>query len=187
MFPPVKRVFLSSVGRGLEKHRQAVSKAIGYLDGYKCVRMEDFGARNRSSIDFCCETVRDCSIFVGILGPAYGNCTRSSSRSFSELEYDAADDADIPRLMFLTDDRFRGAKCPVERKWKQRKQSAFRRRVTNQRQVRYFGSSMDLAIQVVVALYNQERSKESKEPGRSTAPENHSDEKRPEATSIKEN
>lgn len=187
MFPPVKRVFLSSVGRGLEKHRQVVSEAIEYLDGYKCVRMEDFGARDRSSIDFCCETVRDCSIFVGILGPAYGSCPPSSRRSFSELEYDAAVDAGIPRLIFLTPARFRGAKCPVEHEWKQRKQRSFRRRVTSERQARYFRSSMDLAIHVVVALYNHERSQESKEPGRSLAPENHSHEKRPEATSIKEN
>jgi len=42
----LKSVFLSSTARDLHPHRQAVYPAIEALDGYHCVRMEDFGARD---------------------------------------------------------------------------------------------------------------------------------------------
>ena len=41
----VRTVFLSSVALSLEGYRNAVYRAIERLDGYHCVRMEDFGAR----------------------------------------------------------------------------------------------------------------------------------------------
>ena len=41
-----KTVFLSSTGKDLTEYREAAYKAIEGLDGYHCVRMEDFGARD---------------------------------------------------------------------------------------------------------------------------------------------
>ena len=42
----VRRVFLSSTARDLGPHCEAVFKAISGMDGFQCVRMEDFGARD---------------------------------------------------------------------------------------------------------------------------------------------
>src|SRR5689334_13522743 len=80
----VRRVFLSSVGRGLEKCREATYEAIGRLDGYHCVRMEDFGARGVHSVEHCISSVATCEIFVGIVGHLYGSCPPGSSESFTE-------------------------------------------------------------------------------------------------------
>jgi hypothetical protein len=38
-------VFLSSTGADLREYREAALLAMQKLDGWKCVRMEDFGAR----------------------------------------------------------------------------------------------------------------------------------------------
>ena len=41
MFPRLRTVFLSSVAGGLAEYRDTAAEAIGYLDDWKCVRMED--------------------------------------------------------------------------------------------------------------------------------------------------
>ncbi|ADE15441.1 conserved hypothetical protein [Nitrosococcus halophilus Nc 4] len=51
------KVFLSSTARDLADYRQAVYEAIHRLDGFHCVRMEDFGARDTVADTFCREKV----------------------------------------------------------------------------------------------------------------------------------
>jgi len=63
------------VWSGLDSCRDAVYQAINRLDGYKCVRMEDFGARDAPSESVCIDVVRSCEIFVGIIGPRFGSST----------------------------------------------------------------------------------------------------------------
>lgn len=49
----IKTVFLSSTSKDLTQYREAAYRAIERLDGYHCVRMEDFGARNWRADAFC--------------------------------------------------------------------------------------------------------------------------------------
>ncbi|MBN1421179.1 MAG: DUF4062 domain-containing protein, partial [Planctomycetes bacterium] len=86
----MRRVFLSSTARDLAAHREATHRAIGGLEGWHCVRMEDFGARDREPDPFCREKVAECDVFVGIVGHLRGSCPPGSETSFSEGEYDAA-------------------------------------------------------------------------------------------------
>ena len=67
------RVFLSSTTRDLESYRDAIYKAIVGLDGYHCMRMEDFGARDARPDELCRSNVGECDIFVGIIGHQYGS------------------------------------------------------------------------------------------------------------------
>lgn len=69
-----KTVFLSSVSTGLEAYREAVYHAIEKMEGYHCVRMEDFGARDRDSKELCRIKAAECDLFVGIAGQRYGSC-----------------------------------------------------------------------------------------------------------------
>ena len=48
----MKKVFLSSTARDLTEYRDKVYQAIDGLDGFHCVRMEDFGARNARADEF---------------------------------------------------------------------------------------------------------------------------------------
>jgi uncharacterized protein DUF4062 len=45
------KVFLSSTSRDLDPYRQRATKAINGMDGYHCVAMENFGARDSSADD----------------------------------------------------------------------------------------------------------------------------------------
>jgi hypothetical protein len=115
--------------------------------------MEEFGARDQSSEQFCPEAVKACDIFIGVLGPDYGSCPRGSRKSFCELEWDVATDAHKARLMFHTVEGFPRS-SPPEAMWKQKKQAAFRKKVTQERQCAYFTSSQELAIKMVSAILN---------------------------------
>lgn len=82
---PDKSVFLSSTAKDLKEYREAAYRAIEGLDGYHCVRMEDFGARDDISEDFCLSRVEECDLFVGIVGHLYGSCPNIREKSYAEL------------------------------------------------------------------------------------------------------
>lgn len=90
--PPnlIRKIFLSSTFRDLAKHRAAVIAAIESLDGYHCVRMENFGARDWEPDAFCRAQVQACDLFIGIVGHLHGSCPPSSAQSYTEREFEAA-------------------------------------------------------------------------------------------------
>src|SRR5919206_3291498 len=97
----IRTVFLSSTGRDLHDHREAVYAAIQKLDGWKCIRMEDFGARDIKPLDFCLEQIGACDLFVGLIGHYHGSSPPGDKASFTEHEYREAERLGKPRLMFI--------------------------------------------------------------------------------------
>jgi hypothetical protein len=65
-------VFLSSTAKDLRTYREAIYQAISKLEGYHCIGMEDFGARNAEANDFCRAKVAECDVFVGLIGHLHG-------------------------------------------------------------------------------------------------------------------
>lgn len=104
--PRLKKVFLSSTARDLAEYRDAVAAAINRLDGWKCIRMEDFGARATTPDAFCRGMVPQCDLFVGLIGHFYGSIPKGKTRSYTEREFDAARKAGMPRLMLFADEGF---------------------------------------------------------------------------------
>jgi hypothetical protein len=153
----IRTVFLSSVAAGLEQYRDAVYEAINGLDDYKCVRMEDFGARDCQPEAFCRQKIAESDIFVGIVGQLYGSCPPSNEKSFSELEYEAAVESGRPGLMFLATEEFPVPAHLIEPDAKREKQRAFRSRVNAETLRETFDSEEDLVSLVVKAIHNQEK------------------------------
>jgi hypothetical protein len=151
----VKKVFLSSVSEGLEPYRVAVYEAIRLLDGYHCVRMEDFGARDTQSEEFCRREVAECDIFVGIVGQRYGSCPPGSDKSYTEIEYDTAVKESKVCLMFVAPEEFPVAANLIEAAEKRHRLDTFRRRVMSERQVERFQSESTLATRVIAAIHNR--------------------------------
>jgi hypothetical protein len=123
---PIKKVFLSSTARDLQEYREAAYRAIEGLDGYHCVRMEDFGARNDKPNEFCRAKVEECDLFIGIVGHLYGSCPEGCDQSYTEREYEAAVGAGIPRLIIVAPQDFPVPADLIESDEKRKKQKAFR-------------------------------------------------------------
>jgi hypothetical protein len=168
-----RKVFISSVSQGMELYREAVSKAIEGLDGYSCVKMESFGARDAPSDDVCLKQVRESDVFVGILGHQYGT-VHPSGKSYSEREYDAAVEAGIERLMFVAPDDFPVQAHLIESDAKREAQRGFRERVKQDRQVAFFRTHDELASKVDQAIFNSKAAQESQAEVHKVAETHHS-------------
>jgi tetratricopeptide (TPR) repeat protein len=152
-----KRVFLSSTSKDLTEYREAAYRAIERLDGYHCVRMEDFGARNWRADAFCRAKVGECDVLVGIVGHCHGSCPPDSDQSYTEREYDAAVDTGVPRLMFLAPEDFPLPAKLIEPDEQRRRQAAFRDRVSGDCIRATFSSPDDLGALVAEAIHNWAR------------------------------
>jgi hypothetical protein len=150
----VKTVFLSSVARGLEEYREAVYRAVEGLDGYHCVRMEDFGARPEDPVSVCSTRASSCDVFVGIVGQRYGSSPPGDDRSITEIEFEAARAAGVPRLVFLAPEEFPVPANLIERDDRRERQQAFRRRILSDDTVEFFSTREELTEAVVRALHN---------------------------------
>lgn len=154
----MKKVFLSSVAKGLEACRDAAYERVNKLDGYHCVRMEDFGARDAAPADLCRQKVRECDIFVGIVGPRYGSCPPDMDTSFTEIEYETARKEGRRRLVFVTDENFPLADSLREDDTTYAKLARFRSTVLADRGSVFFSSAQELALLVATAIHNSQPS-----------------------------
>ncbi len=152
----MKKVFLSSTFRDLHQYRDAADSVLRLLDGYHCIRMEDFGARDREADEFCRQKVAECGLYVGILGPNYGSIHEPSGKSYTEREFDMAIECNIPRLMFLTVSNFALGDDLREPDDKHNRQRAFRNRAVNAIVRDSFSSFDDLGTKLAVGIRNWE-------------------------------
>ena len=148
-----RKVFLSSTSRDLAEYRKAVIAAVRRLDGWDTIDMESFGSRAKLPDELCREKVRECDVFVGVLGHCFGG-VHDSGQSFTEREYDEAVAQNKARLMFLAP-----TSLQFEAKWliedgNLEKQKAFRKRVNKAATRDEFHNSGDLAGRVATALQN---------------------------------
>jgi len=153
----LRTVFLSSTGADLREYREAAFLAIQKLDGWKCVRMEDFGARDWDVNTFCCAQVKQCDLFVAIIGHRFGDGPKESRESYTQRECRAASEAKKPRLLFLAPDDFAIPANLREPEWKLDAQESFRKGLidSKDRVVSLgFTTPADLAQRIVTGIYH---------------------------------
>ena len=111
---------------------EAVERAISAA-GHVVVDMADFAAAGQAPAQVCAARVRGCDVYVGVLGTRYGSLVRDRPGvSYTELEFDAATEAGLDRLVFMLDTEAEDPGIPasalIDREFGAR-QDAFRRRV----------------------------------------------------------
>ena len=94
------QVFVSSTYNDLKEERGRVFEAILAMEHIP-VGMEYFGSRNRSSVEIIQNFLDQCDFQVTIIGTKYGSLISGSQISFTEMEYDYANEKRIPQLTFL--------------------------------------------------------------------------------------
>ena len=101
--------------------------------GHVIVDMAGFPAADLPAAQLCAGRVRGCDVYVGVLGTRYGSPVRDKPEvSYTELEFEAATEAGLPRLVFLLDTGADDVRIPlsmlIDREFGAR-QDAFRGRV----------------------------------------------------------
>ena len=95
------RVFVSSVIRGMERHRAAVSDAIESL-GYAVIRSEEFGASTDTPRRACLQAARTADLTIVLLGVKYGQ-PQSSGLSATHEEFREARDHGTVAVLVQSD------------------------------------------------------------------------------------
>jgi hypothetical protein len=112
----------------LAEAERAISAA-----GHVIVDMADFSAADQPAAQVCAERVQGCEVYVGVLGTRYGSPVRDKPDvSYTEMEFDTATAAGLPRLVFLLDTGAADVGIPLDQLIDHAfgaRQEAFRRRV----------------------------------------------------------
>jgi len=91
----------------------AVERAIS-AEGHVIVDMADFPAADQPVARLRMDRVRGCEVYVGVLGTRYGSPVRDKPEvSYTELEFEAATEAALDRLVFLLDEGAADVGLPV--------------------------------------------------------------------------
>jgi Tetratricopeptide repeat/Domain of unknown function (DUF4062)/NB-ARC domain len=132
------RVFLSHTSElrnfpaGGKSYVAEAERAISAA-GHVITDMADFPADCRPAAQVCEERVRSCDVYVGVLGTRYGSpVTDRPEVSYTELEFDTATAAGLPRLVFVLDTAAADVGIPLDQLIDHvsgARQEAFRHRV----------------------------------------------------------
>ncbi|MBV9141104.1 MAG: HEAT repeat domain-containing protein [Pseudonocardiales bacterium] len=146
------RVYVSSTYQDLKGCRGEIRIALRQM-GLEDIAMETYTAGEERPVDRCLHDVRSVDIYLGILAWRYGFVPAGGNASITELEYRAAGEAGIPRLIFVLDDE---APWPHSATYKDRDSTqieAFRAHVRNAHLCGSFTSKEDLCSKVAVAVH----------------------------------
>jgi hypothetical protein len=128
---------------------QAALDAVGRA-GMAPVDMRYFAARDGRPADYCRQRVRECEIYVTLVGFRYGSLVPGEAVSYTELEFQAATSAGLSRLVFLLDET---AYPPTLADADRRLAEGFRERLRDAGLVvRSFSSADGLELEVFHAL-----------------------------------
>jgi hypothetical protein len=146
------RIFISSTASDLAEYRDAVTHGVRRMRNH-VDDMIDWTADDRAAQNVSVERVVQSDIIILIVAHWYGGLPEGESRSFVEIEYEAAKSRDIPVLCFLVDPDHPWLPAFIERdSERRRKLEDFKRRLERERVRVLFTTADSLVTAVVQAL-----------------------------------
>lgn len=147
-------IFVSSTYEDLKAYRDEVERSIICMN-QTIKGMEFFGSTPERPLDKCLQTVRECRLYIGIIGMRYGSVEEDSGKSFTELEYDEAVKNRIPVLIYILDENHPIASRFVDKGEGAEKLEAFKTRLKKAHVVSSFTTPADLGKKVTQDLMNE--------------------------------
>ena len=157
----MKTVFLSSTFLEMRDYRRAATDVIQSYP-LRCVRMEDFPAKDREVAGFCRDQIKECDVVVLILGRLYGSIIPDRGISYTEGELNAATELRKTVLVFAPEPDARTNLEEAEQKLEEDKASIdeqrarqrdFRKLAQAGRAPRTFKDDADLKLKIFHALH----------------------------------
>ena len=167
----VLEVFLSSTAKDLTAYRDAIYQRL-QRNKFHCIRFEDFGAQDAEAVAYCCELAAKADFFVGVIGlrRGYEPSGDDAQRSITEMEYDAATQANCRTYLWVSPEDFSVPGNLRENDSEYARQLAFRKRVGKQIvSQKGFTSPEALASEVIERLL-MDRIEELERPEREPQP-----------------
>jgi len=143
------RVYVSSTYQDLKDCRGAIRFALQRM-GLDDIAMETYTAGEERPVDRCLDDVRSADIYIGVLAWRYGFVPAGGHTSITELEYRAAGEVSIPRLIFVLDSDAPWPRSAMDKDSAQIE--AFRDHVLNAHVCDSFTSAEDLRAKVAEAV-----------------------------------
>jgi uncharacterized protein DUF4062 len=94
------KAYLSSTLDDLRSERQAVRDVLAG----ECIVKESYGASEDDLVTTCIDDVRECDLYIAILGLRYGFVPPGQAHSITYLEYEEARQRGLPRLVFVKEE-----------------------------------------------------------------------------------
>lgn len=165
----VGRVFVSSTYEDLVSHRDAVIQALTRL-GVEVRGMESFGARPDPPKDVCLAEVRDCDVYIGILGTRYGSIDPETGKSMTHLEYEEALEHNLDIRIYIPDPDRQIAARYVDDSELAVRLGEFKRLLRSRHTHATYTTAEDLADRVCCDLLRNERPENAKQPTATAVP-----------------
>lgn len=146
-------VFVSSTYEDLIPYREEVQRVLIRL-GQIVKGMEYFGSSNKKPSEVCLEIVKNCKVFVGIIGMRYGSIEEETKKSFTQLEYEEAIRNQIPTLIYILNEKQPILPMFVDKTEKAVMLSDFKEMLIKNHVVSYFTTPEDLGEKLSFDLMN---------------------------------
>lgn len=145
------QIFISSTYDDLKQERQELWQTLISFE-YIVAGMEVFPAANEEQFSFIKKQISASDYYVLIIGGRYGMLS-SDGLSFTEKEFDYALEQNIPVLVFPIKDLGSVALSKSDQDpEKSEKLSAFRKRASHKRIIKFWSNSSELSLAVIQAL-----------------------------------
>src|SRR6185369_11006132 len=93
------QVFISSTFKHMEGARKAAIAGVSDCSHIP-IALDNFAPQNASDVSVIKTAVADCHIHILILGPTYGETPVGETRSYTEIEFDLAEEAGQYMMIF---------------------------------------------------------------------------------------
>jgi hypothetical protein len=161
------QVFISSTFIDLRDVRKEVVRAL--LEN-NCipVAMESFAAAGESAFDYIKRAIDESDYFLLIVGNNYGSIAGTSGKSFTEIEYEYANDIGKPILAFITRDEelYEHAHSTVRESKDLSKLITFRKRLLESHLCKFYKNPNDLGSIITNSIVSLTRDKSNYYPVR---------------------
>lgn len=98
------QVFISSTFKDLSEQRKQAVEVI-FEQGHIPIALERFSPANKSDLTVIKRAISECQIYILILGHKYGTLIPGKNKSYTELEYDIAEEHGLTILAFVLDEK----------------------------------------------------------------------------------